>query len=588
MNTKVISRKGILGRSGQSIVLIVGIIALLILMRIGLFSYEINRIETCREQLRAVCESAALAAAATLASQDNLDSARAHDEAIQTALQMFRQNSLMGNSLQTATLAGTATDCPDSDHASIFIEFLDPNNNNTPVSTGNPAGKIVRITAAFGLQPACGSFLGIGTVPLRATSLGGVPDLDVVMCFDVSGSIDDQTPVTFVKRQWTGSAASGRNQYLIAQAWNGPANGKLYDLLGPPPTGTRVNGLPPQYLEIADQDQRKLYFSEEGAARGLRGTPNTGSPPGNCPPGNAPTGTAQTFTDLVVNIDGRTTFGGFTSSDGYAFPDVGTLTEAARGNLENTNVFTNSGASRSLPVSVAPRAGYQAKYLSLAAARLSPIGEAQQAAKEFFTIINTNTRAHFGFITFSDNAGTSPSASYNAPNVSSSYSAGGTGTFPIPNIPLDPAPANTNYDAIQAILPATTATTSTNIGDALGLAIEQLRNGRRGSKKAILLFTDGMPTAGGPYHSDPETNARRAAVVARDAGIPIYSIGLAQNPEIIPYEVANLTHTNSNPATGGVSGIAGSGGQFFLVTDVNDLRKTFENVARQLVQLVSI
>lgn len=99
-----------------------------------------------------------------------------------------------------------------------------------------------------------------------------------------------------------------------------------------------------------------------------------------------------------------------------------------------------------------------------------------------------------------------------------------------------------------------------------------------------MLFTDGMPTA--PTSTTAEPNSRRAAVRARAAGIPIYSIGLAQNPEIVPYETAILTHQNSNPNSGGVSGIARNGGIFFLVTDVADLRKTFENIARQLVALV--
>lgn len=579
---------------GQSMVVMVAIIVLLILFPIGLFSFELNRLETCRQQLRAACESAALAAAATLASQDNLDPVEGHTQAIQTALTAFQQNSVIGVSLNDATLGGSKEDVPESEKASLFIEFLDPNSDNQPVSMGDPDGKIVRVTAAFGHKPSFGPFLGLGTLPLRVTNSGGVPDLDVVLCFDVSGSIDDQTRVTFVKREWTGDTATGNIRYTIASTRTGApagarANGRLYDIIGPVPSGTRVNALPPQYLALSNSNVRwPLTFSESGGTtRGLRGATEAGSRPGNRGSTTITTGGVNHFTDLVVNIDGRNTFAGITTNDGYAFPDIGTVVEAARGNLENNTVFVNSGASRSLPATVQPRAGYQARYRQMAAAALSPLGDAQRAAADFFTIMNTNTRGHFSVIAFSDTAGTSATSTYRESNVDDTYAAGGTANFPIPNIGLNPATGATNYDQIISVLPTTRATTSTNIGDALNSAVNQLRNNARpGSKKAIVLFTDGMPTAGQPLHSDPETNARRAAQLARAQGIPIYSIGLAQNPEIIPDEVRTLTHTNGDINTGGVSGIAGNGGVFFLVTDVADLRKTFENIARQLVQLV--
>ncbi|MGK3850853.1 hypothetical protein ABI057_15820, partial [Enterococcus faecium] len=68
--------------------------------------------------------------------------------------------------------------------------------------------------------------------------------------------------------------------------------------------------------------------------------------------------------------------------------------------------------------------------------------------------------------------------------------------------------------------------------------------------------------------------------------IPIYTIGLAQVPAIIPGETAILNDTNSNQTNGGIAAIAGNGGKFWLVTSNANLRLTFENLARQLVQLV--
>jgi hypothetical protein len=75
-------------------------------------------------------------------------------------------------------------------------------------------------------------------------------------------------------------------------------------------------------------------------------------------------------------------------------------------------------------------------------------------------------------------------------------------------------------------------------------------------------------------------------VKAKNKGIPIYTIGLAQVPSIIPGETQILNDTNNSPSTGGIAAIAGNGGKFWLVTSNANLRLTFENLARQLVQLV--
>lgn len=579
-------------------VVLSAIISIMVLFVVGLFSYEVNRVEVCRAQLRSATEAAALSAAATLASQDNQDPSAAHQQAIQTAITTFTQNSVAGTGLTNAILAYNNSDSPLANNSSLFIEFLDPNNNNSVVNAGNPAGKIVRITSAFGLLPSFGNFLGLSSVPLRTTALGGVPDLDVVLCFDCSGSIDDQTPVSMVRRDWNGT----RNRYTVASTRSGSAagslaQGRIYDILGPVPTGTRVQALAPQYMDLVAQpysnggNRWPLNFSPtlRSRAPGSSGTTNNeANPAQGYPPGNysAPvSGTdVYTITDVVVNIDGRNTFGGLTTGDGYAFPDLATLVEASRGNLENNTVFTNSKASTAVPSSVTPRAGYRAKYLEMARNNCHPIKDAQDASATFFTIMNTNTVGHFSLACFSDNANGSNVREW---RVDDSYTPAGTQDYEKPLISLSNTVGNTNYSPIMSALPSTTALQGTNIGDAINTAVTQLTtNGRTGSKKAIVLFTDGMPTVGNPLSSDPWSNARLAADRARRAGIPIYSIGLAQNPEIVPQETAILTDANSNLSNGGVSGIAGHGGKFFLVTDVADLRRTFENIARQLVQLV--
>lgn len=589
-------RKTIRSKTGQSMVVLGLIVSVLLLLAIGMFGFEVNRLELAREQLRAACDAASLSAAASLASSDNLDPTKAQEDAINTALNTFQQNVIVGTPMTQAQIAYSQADNPTANQGLLYFEFLDPHNNDQPVALGDPNGKVIRVDGSFGLVPAFGKFLGLSTMPIHSTSSGGVPELDVALCFDVSASIDDQTPVTFVRRQW--NPAKAKIDYIVPPTVFGApagalAQGRIFDVIGPPAIGSAVDGLYPQNLSDSNSTGKNKYplnFSEvngrPGAAPGLRGATNAGAPPGNYPPGTAGTGNQYTYTDLVVNIDGKMAFGGITSN-GYNFPDIATLVEAARGNLENDVVFTNSKAKVSVPANIQPKLGYQAAYFALAADNIHPLGDAQQAAQDFFTIMNTNTDAHFCLTAFTSNAGTSSSTTYSARNIDGTYAAGGTGKFPVPLLALNPATGQTNYSQAEAVLPTTVAISGTNIGDAINTSVTQLnKNSRAGAKKAIVVFTDGEPTVGGPLDPDPWTNARKAAALSKKSGIAIYTVGLAQNQAIVPSETAILNDTNSNPSNGGIAAIAGNGGKFWLVTKVEDLRLTFENLARQLVQLV--
>lgn len=582
---------------GQSLVIVIFVMAFMILGVVGMFAFEVTRANLAREELRAACQAAALAGAASLAGSDISNTSNAHEEAVKAAMVVFKKNRVIGYGLANATETKAIGDLQSTSatgECKAYFEFLDPNSNNKVVNVGDATGKLLRVSAGFGLQPSFGKYLGISNLPILGAATAGVPMLDIVLCFDVSGSIDDQTPVTFVKRMWNGS--NGKISYPITSTASGAtvgsqAQGKLYDIVGPPATGTGLNGNYPQDLSASSTGGIRwpLYFSENSgagsnAAVGLRGASNAGSPPGNYPGLGAGTGTARTFTDLVVNIDGKDQFGGITS-DGFEFPDLATLVEASRGNLEDNNVFVNSKANTS--VTVVPKPGYQQKYFDLCAVNTQPIYSAQQAADLFYRILNHDTDAHFGLVAFSDPGGSSPTDAPSDWKIDNYYQGAGKGNYPRPQIVLDPTIHATNFTTITAALPSTRAFGSTNIGDAINKALAQLKDHSRiGSRKAIVVFTDGQPTAGQPLDADPWKNARKAALKAKAEGIPIYTIGLAQNAEIIPGEKAILNDWDSNQDTGGIAGIAGNGGRFFLVTNQQNLRYTFENLARQLVLLV--
>ncbi|MBZ0187180.1 MAG: hypothetical protein K8F91_13110, partial [Candidatus Obscuribacterales bacterium] len=391
---------------GALIILVCFLIGIIALPMFGMFTFEIVRATAIREQLRSACQSAALAGAATLASSDDTDPLATHNAVIAAACQAFRANTISEFQLTSADQVATATHHPDSDKASIFIELLNPNSTpaNQPVSLGDTKGRIVHVVGAFGLKPVFGEFLGItGPFTMRSDGHGRVPQLDIVLCFDVSGSIDDQTPVSFVKRYWHQGQARIRHELTTAKAGaptpGGMAHGRLFDVIGPPPTGSGLNAHYPQTLEASSSNcSRPLSFSNA-----LRGPTNAGSPPGNYPGGGG-TGNQFTYTDLVVNIseagDGTLSLP-WTSPAGFTYPNIETVVEAARGNLENGAVFSAARLDTVTELNtVTPTPGYQADYNSNARLKLRPIRDAQDAAQEFFTIMNTNTEAHFGFVSF--------------------------------------------------------------------------------------------------------------------------------------------------------------------------------------------
>lgn len=576
-------------QKGVSLTMLILGLAFVIMPIIGLFAFEIGRLQIAHQELQNVTDAAALAAVATLTCEENTDPAAAHQDAIDTAVNLFKQNSIIGTQLTNTTISGSLNASAEPGEAKLYFEFIDPVTHNV-VSMNDPNGKVVKVYSVFGATPAFGPFLGLSKFAVTSIAFGAVPTLDLVLCFDTSGSIDDQTPVTFVKRSW--DATLGKIVYEVPTGANGIARGKQYDIMLPGPNGTSLNGIYPHIASDAYYNAQ-LWFSEYLAqyygVPGLRslagGAAEAGSPPGNYPPGTAPTYPGwAVFTDVVVNLDGNNNFGGF-NGNGYSFPNVATMVEAARGNLENSTVFTNSKANTAVGVSPSP--GYQQAYFNLAKSKLQPLQDAKSAAQLFIDILNTDTDAHFGFVAFDHQIGANPTSVETRYAIDDAATYGASTGFPLPVIPLDPTAGARHYPETDAAIVSCVPLGGTNIGAAVDKAVDEFTaHGRLGSKKAIVLFTDGQPTYGGPLDGDPWSNARKAAVKAKNAGVAIYTIGLAQNPDIVPGQTAILNDTNSNETTGGMAAIAGNGGTFSLVTNSGNLRRVFEQIARHLVELV--
>jgi hypothetical protein len=579
---------------GQGIIMLVMLVGLVVIPLIGMVSFEVGRLYLGKQQLLNACDSAALTAVATLAGSDNSNPSLAHQNAKSAALDVFERNLVLGMQLTNSTiLAAKPTATPQTGAANVYFEFVDPITLQVQPES-SPNGKIVHVYGSFGASPAFGRYLGLSTYMITAMTKGAVPQLDLVLCFDVSGSMDDQTPVTFVKRKW--DHAQSTLAYDYPSSSSGPGNGTIYQLVNPPPTGTSVNALPPQNLELANWDNvsggpflqfaNELTGSGQQGLRALNGPPDQGQPPGNYKPGNSPTFDGQSvFTDLVVNLDGNQKFQGFTYN-GYSFPDLSTLVEASRGNLENDSVFKSSKANTAVKQS--PRAGYQQAYLSAASAMIQPLKDSQNAASLFVDILNTDTDCHFGFVAFDGtvNSAANGTETWNTEDIDLPY--GPSVNYPVPMVALNPTAGISNYVQTKTSINSCVALGSTNIGWSLHQAVQDLKAHKRpGSVRAIVLFTDGEPTDGKPLDSDPSNNARMAAIEARQEGIPVYTIGLAQNPAIVPGETAILNDTNNDPSSGGIAAISGNGASFNLVRNSVEMRLAFEKIARHLVELVA-
>jgi hypothetical protein len=166
----------------------------------------------------------------------------------------------------------------------------------------------------------------------------------------------------------------------------------------------------------------------------------------------------------------------------------------------------------------------------------------------------------------------------------------GTNNFPVPLISLNQAVSNYTpvtgaVDGTAGTLPLT-ATGKTDIADSLNVAITQLTDptkARARAKKAIILFTDGVPNV--PVDTaTAQSDSFAAASNANKNGIPIYTIGLSQNAAIKPEEDAFLGDGN-NGSGKGVAYISGNNAIYVSVTNAADLNKAFQTIARSLVVL---
>jgi hypothetical protein len=324
------------------------------IMLVGFFSFDSSRIQMAQRELTATCDSSALAGTAMLTSYptDNDDTSHtklqyAQSMAAQYARNMFQAGNLLGQGLANANVvssyaAAHTTGSPGT--TNVMISLADPQNNYTGVAPGASTcvnGRAIMCDACYTYTPVFLGIVGVQQVGLNARSGGGLPQVDAVLVFDFSGSMDDATKVSFIRRTWdsaltpkAGAATAGQKDMQMVIDVNNPYPGLQTPVAGkgaihyieitPPTTshrlsdcvqhnysnnanGLNLNVLPPLNLDLsANNDSQipsanKFYFDHilrvntipflpttpksgtmAAQANGGNWQSDFGTPPGNC------------------------------------------------------------------------------------------------------------------------------------------------------------------------------------------------------------------------------------------------------------------------------------------------------------------
>ncbi|MBX9567452.1 MAG: VWA domain-containing protein [Candidatus Obscuribacterales bacterium] len=192
-------------RNKNGFIVIATYLGFLFLLPLGLYAFEVLRIQLCQHQLLAITDAAALAGSSYLSdpSTQEIEPATALKNAKQQALMFIQRNIAASYELTNTELSDTVdTDTPKKGVSKCDILY-------------DAERKIVTAKAALGVEPAFGRFLGITTVPVRAQSHAGVERLDgdVVIVFDMSRSMGFATKSVWAIREW--NSVDNKFEYKI-------------------------------------------------------------------------------------------------------------------------------------------------------------------------------------------------------------------------------------------------------------------------------------------------------------------------------------------------------------------------------------
>ena len=140
----------------------------------------------------------------------------------------------------------------------------------------------------------------------------------------------------------------------------------------------------------------------------------------------------------------------------------------------------------------------------------------------------------------------------------------------------------TDRDAVRRAVARLRPKGGTATGDAIVAALRSVRTRREDrTPAAIVLLSDGKETTG--------SNSLEAAVGARDARVPVYTVALGTATGSIEVKRKNGTGTRRQavpPDAATLKEIARrSGGRFFAAPDAKDLRTVYERLGSSVVKV---
>lgn len=595
-------------QSGVTITLI-AVVMTLALTALGCFAAEIWHISAVRRELRNACDAAGLATVAALASSSypslranttkvgagivsDAEMKQARENALRVGMQVFRKNSVCGKDLTAAVkVADAFSQTPTRDQIFVSANFY--TTKPTGGSTPDPIrGKHVIYTASIATKPMLGIGLFGDPIIIKSEGRSAGAVIDLVLCLDLSGSMAFETYRYTVQRSWSQEAGQIVYKNPVPRPYKNPNNtaDSTWSLWS---CGTLV------YPMANDMKTWGINFNPK-----LVGPSRKNSLPGNCSD-PAMTGkptivgsvVVRGFTDVIVlpsghdgeNSDGSVTIGtdvvGTFSTpihytykaNTYTFPNVATMVEAMRGNLDDPSSKFFTTYLKSMGMMAKP--GYGEAYQAYAMANCEPYHTAIVELSNFFALLEANTDVHFCLIPFADGVGTASPGTKKAYPVGTAYEptvGEGMENFPFKQIEL-----NKTNDRSKELSPALEAYHlyfATTTGQGLAESVRNIKTSgqsRLGARRVVILFTDGLP-------GDPALATAQAQILGQNGVL------------FFPVEFRHPAAPSGTPPNAFMQGLAttavgagGTGSTAFVMskTNMTALQQIFRQVAHTIVTL---
>lgn len=526
------NKKGKIRNQNGSIVSGVAVAAFMILLPLGLFSFEIARLFLAQLQLRNAVDAAALGAVTGMIDPDinapQKSQAEINNSIKQLALVYFKRNLIVSNALNSAILSPTVgTDNPSAGRSSFNLTI------------DNTNGK-VRAEGAFGLRPAFSGFLGLGTVTIRANSIGGFKGAegDIVIACDISDSMT------------LGTGLNGPGTTVIARQYRKN-----------PPAGTYKLS-----YKTVKAGTSKTPPSLRTLGNHLRVIPNP---------------------DLA-DFSKSPLFSGFKNAP-YDVK-VAALIESKRGNLNSQAAYDKAKVADSvlgdpnLPWKGQIKIGedYRGAYQEAALPFVHPLADAKKDVIDFANFVTTkNPDVHVALVGFAPYAGGAPNKKQYSDNADlyNTYGQSATKDAEVPVVRLSQS-QNKAKELVDAMNPCVTFS-GTNTTSALKVAHSMLigPGHRKGKQQTIVLLTDGIPTVGGYIQESKKIGADGIRILA----IGFFHTNYAKNrgPKVCTKIVRAAQNGSRYFPADGVFDKDGKGNKgYYTGSELEALKKAFELAAK--------